>query len=279
MSKKVSIYMTTTVRSEDQWKLLKISLEYARKWYPIEDIYVINDGSDYMEYNTLLTEERYKEFDMWDYIIQKYKVYVIHTDREDPSHQYLKRSGELLRLYYYLLNPNPTEWAICIHDSQIINSRFPIPKYPETTPYKFLFKAKHQYDAPIEEVNLLAKMGSKSLISFYHENKKDWRIGFGVQCIISHRFLEKVFDKYPRFFGPFMSEVNTRVDRMCCERLVPVIFASIKPVDSVVFGDIFEYTNKHFNTHWGYSFEQFMLDGGREIGTFTAPTIKVWVGR
>ena len=275
MSKKVSIYMTTTVRSPDQWEMLQIALEYARKWYPTEDIYVINDGSNYNAYTTLLTDEGYKNLDIWDYITQKYNVAVIHTDKEDEKHQYLKQSGELLRLYYYLLNPHPTEWAICIHDSQIINSVFPIPK----TPYKFLFKAKHKYDAPIEEVNLLAKMGSRKLVSFYHEHKKDWRIGFGVQCIISHQFLEEVFHKYPRFFGPFMSEVNTRIDRMCCERLVPVVFASIRPVDSVIFGDIFEYTNEHFNTHWGYSFKQFIMDGGRKIGTFTAPTIKVWVGR
>lgn len=275
MSDTVSIYMTTTIRAPDQWELLQIALEYARKWYPTEDIYVINDGSTYMKFTSMLTDDGYREFGIWEYITRRYNVHVIHTDREDERHRYLKQSGELLRLYYYLLNPRATKWAICLHDSQIINSVFPIPK----TPYKFLFKAKHVYDAPIEEVNLLTKMGNSELINFYHEHKKDWRIGFGVQCIISHAFLMEVFDKYPRFFGPFMSEVNTRIDRMCCERLVPVVFASIQPVDSVVFGDIFEYTDEHFGTHWGYSFEQFMLDGGRKIGTFKAPTIKVWVGR
>lgn len=272
----ISIYITTTVCSPNQWEMLQISLEYARNYYKSEPIYVINDSSTYRVFQTVNTQNGYISMGMWEYIAYKYNVYVIHTDAEDDAHQYLKKSGELLRLYYYLMNPNATKWAICIHDSQIINSRFPI---PQRVPYKFLFKAKHIYDAPIEEVNLLAKLGNRKLMQFYHENKKDWRIGFGVQCIVSHKFLVEVLNRYPAFFGPFMSEVNSRVDRMCCERLVPVVFASIEPVNAVIFGDIFEYTDKHFNTRWGYGFEQFIMDGGRKIGTLKAPTIKVWVGR
>ena len=131
---------------------------------------------------------------------------------------------------------------------------------PIGIPYQFLFTAKHIYDAPLEELNLLTRIGDRELVDFYHNAKSTWRIGFGVQCIVSHAFLVEVCKQYPRVFGSFINSVKTRVDRMCCERLFAVIFNKIRPVSQYKFGDIFVYYNDTHGIKWGYSFKEYEED-------------------
>ena len=117
----VSIYITTHVTSDEQLRMLVTGLRHADRWYPREKITVIDDNSSYKV--------------NWGDLKKIHKnMTIIHVPEKH------KGSGEPLRLYYYLTDKSPTEWAICIHDSQFINSRFSL---PIGIPYQFLFTAKH----------------------------------------------------------------------------------------------------------------------------------------
>lgn len=254
--------MTTTVRSPDNLTMLSYALSYARNHYKTEPIIVISDGSD----NLILTDKAI------DQLVKQFNVII----KVIPVKSDLSRSGELLRLYHYLHADNPTTWAICLHDSQLINSRFVI---PNNEPYQFLFSAAHRYNAPLDELNIITRLNNPALIKLYL-NREGWFMGFGAQCIVKHEFLKEINKRYPAFFNSFIRSINTRTDRMCCERITGVVFHSLYHSRRTMFGDIFEYAKSLPNGSWGYSLRQFTNDinnGNRFLNAL--PTIKIWVGR
>ena len=258
----VSIYMTTTVRTPDNLVMLNHALEYARRNYPTEQIIIISDGSDKRILTKTIIEQLSKQFNV--------------TFKVVPPESDLSRAGELLRLYYYLRADKPTTWAICLHDSQLINSRFVI---PNNEPYQFLFSAAHMFNAPIEELNIITKINEPALIKTYL-NRDEWFMGFGAQCVVKHEFLKKIDKRYPAFFKSFIRSIKTRVDRMCCERIAGVVFHSLHRSRRTMFGDIFAYTKLLPNGSWGYSLRQFIDDRSKDSRILKAlPTIKIWVGR
>ena len=262
MTSDVSIYMTTTVRSADNLAMLVHALSYARNHYKTEPIIVISDGSD----KHILSDDAIIQ------LIDQFGVIV----KKIPANSDLSRSGELLRLYHYLHTDKPTTWAICVHDSQLINSRFVI---PNNEPYQFLFSAPHRYDAPFDELNIITRLNDPGLIKLYL-NRDGWFMGFGAQCVVKHSFLKEINERYPAFFNAFIRSINTRTDRMCCERITGVVFHSLYRSRRTMFGDIFEYAKSLPNGSWGYSLRQFMDDlasGNRFLDAL--PTIKIWVGR
>ncbi len=262
MSTDVSIYMTTTVRSRDNLHMLEYALDYARRFYPTEPIIVISDGSD----SDILTNA---------VIARLRDKYAVTFEIIEPSNA-LSKAGELLRLYYYWKNKQPTTWAICVHDSQLINSRFAI---PNGQPYQFLFSAAHRFNAPIDELNLITRLNDASLVKRYL-NRSEWFMGFGAQCVVRHDFLKALVARYPRFFNEFIKSIKTRTDRMCCERITGVVFHSLYNSKRTMFGDIFEYAKSLPNGEWGYSLRQFKSDLANRARALDAlPTIKIWVGR
>jgi hypothetical protein len=262
MTNDVSIYMTTTIRSRDNLTMLIHALSYARNHYKTEPIIVISDGS-----NKLILSD-----DVVEHLIKRFNVVI----KKIPVNSDLSCSGELLRLYYYLQADKPTTWAICLHDSQLINSRFVI---PNNEPYQFLFSAPHRYNAPLDELNIITRLNDPGLVKLYL-NREEWFMGFGAQCVVKHEFLKEIDKRYPAFFKSFIQSINTRTDRMCCERITGVVFHSLHRSRRTMFGDIFEYAKSLPNGSWGYSLRQFtndLADNNRFLNAL--PTIKIWVGR
>lgn len=262
MTNDISIYMTTTVRSPDNLTMLVHALTYARNHYQTEPIIIISDGSDDLILSDKTIDQLSKQFNA---IIKKI-----------PAKSDLSHSGELLRLYHYLRADKPTTWAICLHDSQLINSRFVI---PNNEPYQFLFSAPHRYDAPFDELNIITRLNDPALIKLYLD-RDGWFMGFGAQCVVKHDFLKEIDKRYPAFFNSFIRSINTRTDRMCCERITGVVFHSLYRSRRTMFGDIFEYAKSLPNGSWGYSLRQFTYDLDNDNQFLKAlPTIKIWVGR
>lgn len=249
----VSIYITTNLRTEEHRRMLVTAIEYANKHYPTERIVIIDDNSSLS--------------------VSKDELSRIHSNLEIIRSEY-PGAGELLRLYYYLHDKNPTKWAICVHDSQFINTRFSLP----SCPYRFLYTAKHVHDNPLRELSLVAMIGSKELTKFFRRERKSWKTAFGAQCIVKHEFLQKINVKLPRFFTTMIPNVKSRSDRMCCERIVGVVFQFTQkcPVKAM-YGDIFDYAAKQSPKGWGYQYLEFIRDT-QHSGT-NLETIKVWVGR
>ena len=257
MDKDISIYITSHIENQIQLLMLKTAIEYAHKYYPNSEIIIIDDNS---KINIPMDE------------LRSCHPYLCYIKSEFPG------AGELLRLYYYL-KYGKTKWAICVHDSQFINSKFDIPK---DFPFQFLFTAKHIYDTPLEELNLVSHINDKNLTLFYHKEKTSWKVAFGAQCIVKKEFLEKIDKKLPGFFNNFIPSIKSRVDRMCCERIISVVFNYInkKPNKKYMFGDIFSYARKMTGKKdgWGYTFEEFLQEKNNKRWD-SIPTIKVWVGR
>lgn len=255
INREVSIYLTAHIDTQEQKNMLFTAIQFAHKWYPDTEINIIDDNS-----GLAIT---------LDELVQFHK-YIRLFRSEYPG------SGELLRLYYYWKYGH-TPWGICIHDSQFINSIFPL---PEINSYEFLFTAKHIYDTPLEELNLVLRLENPKLTKFYHTQKKSWKVAFGAQCIVKREFLGKVNKVFPTFFNKFISSVHSRIDRMCCERIVSVVFNYLEVNKNFIFGDIFVYANKMVgNNHgWGYTYAQFIVEQNNPKWN-NIPTIKVWVGR
>ena len=247
----VSIFITTKVSNNEQLEILKTAMEYAHKWYPNNKIFIIDDNSETPILKNMFTHKNTE-------IIKS----------EFPG------AGELLRLYYYFYTLKPTKWAICVHDSQFINSVFKIPNEP----YQFLFYATHTYDQPPYEINLIKSLKNNELTAFYNHYKLDWHVAFGVQCMVSWNFLAEVNRKLPNWLKIIAPQVKTRVDRMCMERITSCIFSFIRLAKQAMFGDIFAFTYKitHGYKSWGMTYREFLAHR-HELEN--APTIKVWVGR
>lgn len=257
----VSIYLTTTVSGPDQLDILKHGLTYIRQHYPSEKVIVISDGSDDSIFNDSIKQE----------IVRTYNIKLIESKNYDG----LAKSGELLRLYFYAIDPNPTEYAICIHDSQLINSRLKLPN----SPYQFLFTAPHWTDPVLDDINVLSRLNSPELMNLYFQRDK-WMMCFGAQCIVKHAFIKELEAKYPSFFKGFLKSINSRVERMCCERMTGLIFCSISPPIRPMFGNIFEYAKSLPSGGWGYTYADFASDITNNPDALnTLPTIKIWVGR
>ena len=103
---------------------------------------------------------------------------------------------------------------------------------------------------------------------------------FGAQCIISHSFLKEIDKEYPALFKTFIRSIESRVERMCCERIFGLVCSSLSSPPEPLFGDIFAYAETLPSGGWGYTFDSFEID--RKIRAHylsSLPTIKIWVGR
>lgn len=167
--------------------------------------------------------------------------------------------GEILPYYLYS-KYNWFDQAVIIHDSVFIQ------KYTDFAcdKYKLLWFFPHDWDDPVNEIKFIKFLdNSEEILNFYYR-KNLWVGCLGVISVISHTFLKSMDDRYN--FSTLMTEIKTRQDRMCLERIIPCIFQYHHPV-SILLGNIFKYCKE------GLTYEEY------KNSRIDLPLIKVWTGR
>ncbi len=130
-----------------------------RKYYPENNILIIDDNSDY----NFITNETL------------YKTTIINSE-------YPKR-GELLPYYYYLHN-KLFDVAMIIHDSVFINTYIDM----NVEKYKMLWDFEHYWDQIVDETKMINMFNDLELTKFY-KDKSLWKGCFGCMSIITHDYL------------------------------------------------------------------------------------------
>ena len=188
-----------------------------RKFYPENDIIIIDDNSHY------------------EYIHHEelYKVKVIQST-------YPGR-GELLPYYYYLTN-KLFDTAFIIHDSVFIQKHIDI----HVDKYQITWDFDHGCDQTDDESKMIRLFNDVNLLTFY-KNKSLWVGCFGGMTTITHDFLMHVNNKYD--LGLLLNVVLTRYNRCSFERVLACLLQFEAPQMSR-FGNIHKY-----KLPWGTTYD------------------------
>ena len=234
-------------------KYWKLSYESIRKYYPLNNILIIDDNSNY------------------EYIDVDYEKNLINTTvikSEYPGR------GELLPYLYYLQKKH-CDTACIIHDSVFINSEFITNHLIEDSKNACikLWNFKHNWDQPEDELNLISSLDNNSDLIKFHKDKTKWNGCFGGMSIINYDFLNTINTKHDLF--KLTNVIKTRYNRMSFERVSALLFqyytdkfnVEIKnKKKTTLLGDIHDYCP------WGIKF--------RDIYKYKhLAVIKVWTGR
>lgn len=165
-----------------------------RKYYPENNILIIDDNSDY----SFITEA------------ELYNTTIINSE-------YHKR-GEILPYYYYLQN-KLFDIAVIIHDSVFINKYidFSVEKY------KLIWDFTHDWDQIEDETKMIHLFNDVALTKFY-ENKQLWKGCFGGMSIITHDYLTFVNSNYD--ISKLLDCITCRYNRCSFERVIAVLLQS-----------------------------------------------------
>lgn len=188
-----------------------------RKYYPENDILIIDDNSNYQ----FITDK------------ELYKTTIINS--EYPGR------GELLPYYYYLHN-KLFDTAIIIHDSVYINKYIDL----SVDKYKLLWEFEHPCDQIIDETKMIKLFDNEELLRFY-ENKNLWKGCFGGMSIITHDYLLFINNKYD--ISKLFDCIKTRYNRCSFERVIACLL-QINGKKETLLGNIHEYCP------WGITFDE-----------------------
>jgi hypothetical protein len=199
------------VNSADTNLYWMLSYDSIRKFYPENDIIIIDDNSQ-QKFITAKT---------------LYKTTIIQSE-------YPKR-GELLP-YIYFLRRKPFDIAVILHDSVFINQyvNFSV----ET--YKMLWHfSTHSSDQIPDEKKMLSTSNNSEIMKF-HENKKVWNGCFGGMTAISYEYLKLLNSSLN--LDNLIDFVTTRFNRMSFERVIAVLLQfGTKEKHVSICGDIHAY--------------------------------------
>lgn len=223
------------------------SYKCIRKYYE-NKIIIIDDNSDY---NFIKSEEG----------LNIYNCEIMQSE--------YKSRGELLGYYYFYKN-RFFEKAVIIHDSVFINKYIDFDKYNTV---KFIWHFTHPWFDESAEYNMINYISHTEELQQYY-NKRELIHGcFGVQSVITYKFLYEIETKYNLF--NLLNFIETRIERMNLERIFALMCINEEKElieNPSIFGIIHEYTR------FGYSYEDYIKDikndnlNDKEI-------IKVWTGR
>ena len=185
----------------------------------MKKIYIIDDNSKYKP-------KRYSEL---------FNTYIINS--EFPPNR-----GELLPYYYYY-SKEFSKNTIILHDTVYINSKINS-KLLNTKTYHFLWFAQHNWDPNVRILQILKKMdNSKELIKKFN-NKTEWDVCFGAMAILNLDYIKKIFDN-TNYFKILISEIKSRDDRKCFERIIALLLTNTIKT-KIVNGEV------HQNQNMGY---------------------------
>jgi hypothetical protein len=233
-------------------------IKCIHKFYPLVKIVIIDDNSN-------------QEF------VTKIKIpNVIIVKSQFPG------AGELLPYYYYY-KFKYFEYAFILHDSVFIHRKINLNEICNS------FEALPLWHFDGDQLDsdyrndflkyiknrelLLNKMKNNGLINFNNNNK--WFGCFGVQMIISYKFLHKIQEKYA--FLNLITKIKTRRDRMCLERIIGCIVSNERKSNrNSLLGNIHLY-QKYCKNKFNYTYKHYISDFQK--GKLPKFIIKVWTGR
>ena len=214
MSEPFCFIMTRHVNSPQTNLLWIESYHCVRKLYPKEPIIIIDDNSNY-EFITHISTSNCR-------VIQS----------EFPGR------GELLPYYYfYHLN---FEKAVMIHDSLFLQQKIDFESVQDA---KLLFS----FPSPLcieNSADFLRYLHHWQPVAAWYRNFHLWSGCFGVMTIMTKDCINYIQNKY-NFFN-LLHHVRTRSDRMCMERVLPMLLYyenKIPQNEPAIFGDIFQYNS------------------------------------
>ena len=254
----LSFFIIRHITNENTDKYWRLCVSHIRKYYPNEQIYIIDDNSPYK------TEESFN--------LDMENVSIIMSE--------FPKRGELLPYYYFLKN-HPTDKAIMLHDSMFINSKLPI---DESIDCKFLWHFDIKiWDDTNEILELLTELSySTELIERYKSMK--WNGCFGGCSIISWEFLNIMNDRY-NFAKVLLDKIYTRGYRCNFERILAVMVeetssnSSLTSVCGVIHNWCKETSRNVLNRSidWDISYDLYISNKDK----FDEETMimKVWTGR
>jgi len=238
---KLSFIILRHVRNKYQNLFWNQCYNCIRKFYKEEKIYIIDDHSKYKP-------ERYGEL---------YNTSIINS--ELPPNR-----GELLPYYYYY-NKEFSKNTIILHDTVYINSKIDS-KLINTKNYHFLWSASHDWDPNNRILHILKKMNNSEKLIKRFKNKNSWDVCFGAMTILNLNFIKKIFNN-TNYLKVLTSEIKSRHDRMCFERIIAILLTdSIKT--KTVNDDILK------DQKWKTTFLEYMKNPNKEKRMY-----KVWTGR
>ena len=192
--------------------------------------------------------------------------------------------GEILGYYYYY-KYNFFKKAVIIHDSVFINKKI---NFDLVENIKFIWHFTHEWDTENDEIKLLNNIlnynndnndnndnnennENQQILNFY--NEKTWMGCFGIQSVISHTFLQLIFEKYKLYNLIYI--IKNRIDRMNLERIFGLICTFENK--NLILNPSF-YGKIHHYIHWGYTFDMYLNDKSKN-NLDKYDIIKVWSGR
>jgi hypothetical protein len=179
-----------------------------RKFYPENDILIIDDNSNY------------------EYITNKdlYKVKIIKSEYHGR--------GELLPYYYYLSN-KLFDIAFIIHDSVFIQKHLDL----HVDKYSFTWDFRHGGHDDEDVIRMIKLFNDENLLNF-HQNKNLWVGCFGAMTTITHDFLTQIDKKYN--LSILLDVILTRYNRCSFERVIACIL-QIEAPQTTRLGNIHKY--------------------------------------
>jgi hypothetical protein len=182
--------------------------------------------------------------------------------------EYLAR-GEILGYYYFYKN-RFFEKAVIIHDSVFINKYIDFDKYDNI---RFIWHFTSPWFDESAEKKLIESINHTEELQQYYHKRELIHGCFGVQSVISYKFLSHIENKYDLFC--LLQLIDSRNERMNLERIFALICihedCSLSKEPSI-FGAIHEYIR------FGYSYEDYLEDR-KNNNIDNKEIIKVWTGR
>lgn len=221
----------------------KHSYKCIRKFYPENDIIIIDDNSNK---NFLNCEN-----------IELYKTKIIQSE-------YPKR-GELLPYIYYLQN-KLFDIAVILHDSVFVNKYldFNVDKYKIIWDFGW---SKNTLGNISDQTRMIKIFNDNELLKFY-EDKSLWRGCFGAMSVIRYDYLEYINSKYN--LNKLIHLVLNRSNRISFERVIGCLLQKEAPLKTLKneIGDIGRCKISGKRAKYN------------EIDKYShLPLIKVWTGR
>jgi len=245
----LSFIILRHVANEKQNLYWNVCYKCIRAYYKNVPIYIIDDNSTFKP----------------SFLAEGAPVNTHIINSEFPPNR-----GELLP-YYYFYKRRLSKNVVILHDTALINAPIGI-DYLRTKTYHFLWSALTRWDKEYcgrRPIDVLSKMNNSQQMQRKYRNKRGWQVCFGGMAILNLDYVTKIFAN-TNHLDVLVSEIKSRRDRMCFERIIGLLLTQGGQTRSVN-GDI------HRDQPWGQTLSyatRHMRVNGR-----TKKMYKIWVGR